>query len=132
MSTHLHKTSHKAANNRLIWLHYAGCYAMQDHSLGLRVEGEGSLWGGGENVGRIAWFSGRFVVPGAVTMSMFAQDRGPFKPFNPGFLQSRKTKRHDSLKRVCRQLGHLLLVHPVAYVILMNLDSYITTIGKRC
>lgn len=62
---------------------------MQDHSLGPRVEGEGSQWGGGENVGRRGWFSGRFVVPGAVTMSVFAQDR---RPFSAGFLRTTKNK----------------------------------------
>lgn len=59
--------------------------AMQDHSPGLRGwrGGLSWYWRGRENVGRTAWFSWRFVVPTAVTMSMFAQDRGPLDPLQP-------------------------------------------------
>lgn len=111
MSAHLHKTSHKAANNRLIWLHYTGCYAMQDHSLGLRVEGVGSQWGGGENVGRRGWFSGRFVVLRAVIMSVFAQDR---RPFSAGFLRIPKKQRAAThlKKRRVDSSDALILVCP--------------------
>lgn len=75
MSAYLHKTSRKAANNRLIWLHYPA-YA------GSRLWAKG--WGEivlvverQRKVAGLAWFSGWFVVPVAVTRSMFALDRGP-------------------------------------------------------
>lgn len=58
--------------------------AAQDLSPGL------GLWGGGETLGRTAWFSWRFVVPAAVTMSVFAQDRGALNPLQPRILLKSK------------------------------------------
>lgn len=54
----------------------------------------------GGNVGRTAWFSGRFVVPMAVTMSMFAQDRGPLDPLQPCIYRNPKQDKQKGYKSI--------------------------------